>query len=358
MKLTANHVTLTRIVLLPIPVGLLLYNDRAIMWVAFVVGCALGVTDFIDGYMARRDGPTTLGALLDPTADKLFVACFFLPLTAMGLCPWWLTASIFTRELLITALRSSMALRDEKLQTSVLAKTKTIAQMGGLGVFFFIHYTPRLVMLWVNGIGAAAFALAFVYFLIKRKGKAPPYYVTSVTVLWLPVAVSLFYLEPKTAMLVLFVIMAILTVASGLDYMVGAAKVFKAEGLTSPDVTRLLWALAHGIGSMWVVAAFPAAVIPVMLSLSAELCFGGIDNIVTAEESRPPKGSFFVTGLVAFALAIMVIFFDGMKRTDPIVWMAMVLAAASIGNAVRAFASDWEVFKRADMPKNPDAADD
>ena len=79
---------------------------------------------------------------------------------------------------------------------------------------------------------------------------------------------------------------------------------------------------------------------------------------MTAEEGRTHKGSFFVTGAIALALALVVGFFDGMKNPDPIVWMAMVLAGVSILNAVRAFVADWDVFKRADMPKNPSAADD
>ena len=111
--------------------------------------------------------------------------------------------------------------------------------------------------------------LAWFLILVVTRRKAPPYYVTGVTILWVPVAIALYFLEPRTGLLVLFIIMAILTVASGLDYLVGAARVFRKDGFTVPDVTRIFWALAHGIGSMWVLAVFPATVIPLMLSLSA-----------------------------------------------------------------------------------------
>ncbi|HEY4223689.1 MAG TPA: CDP-alcohol phosphatidyltransferase family protein, partial [Myxococcota bacterium] len=75
MKITANQVTIVRILALPFPCwALTVRPPQPWMWIAFVAGVLVGATDFVDGWMARRDGPTQLGALLDPVADKLFIA--------------------------------------------------------------------------------------------------------------------------------------------------------------------------------------------------------------------------------------------------------------------------------------------
>ena len=73
MKITANMVTLTRISLMPLPCIALVYASEPIKWLCFFILVLLGMTDFVDGMLARRDGPTRLGALMDPVADKVFV---------------------------------------------------------------------------------------------------------------------------------------------------------------------------------------------------------------------------------------------------------------------------------------------
>jgi len=345
VKITANQVTLLRIFLLPIPSGFLLFADDAVMWVAFVVGALLGVTDFIDGYMARRDGPTILGGLLDPVADKLFVACILLPLVSKGDFPWWVVACVFCRELLITALRSSLALRQEKLTTSNLAKVKTVAQMGGLGVFFFLAYTPRTVALSTNIALASVFTLVALVLLVR--GKSVPFWLKGAVPMWWVVNAAMVYLDPKSAGLVIFIVMAGLTVASGVDYLLGAGRIFVQQGLRTHDLTRVAWALAHGVGSMWLIKHHPATVIPLMLSLSAELAYGGIDNILCAEKQTPPKGTFIVTTVLALLLLALTLTAYTKEHMGTLVVAASVLAAVGWLNAARAFIAEWSFFKDA-----------
>jgi len=138
MKNAANILTLARIVLMPIP-GWLLYQGAPYLFVCLAVIFVLGLTDWFDGIIARRQGPTVLGGLLDPIADKIFVAVIYLPLAERFVPEWgravipiWMTCCIFVRDFLVTSLRTSLLLRDAPMRTSQLAKLKTAAQMLGV----------------------------------------------------------------------------------------------------------------------------------------------------------------------------------------------------------------------------------
>ncbi len=143
LRLTANVVTIARILLLPLPCAFLIYGGQIGHWVAFVLYSLLGATDFVDGAMARREGPTKLGGLIDPVADKIFVASICFALVVTQIMPTWVLMAVMSREFFITALRTSVAFRDESIRTSVLAKIKTVIQMGGFGtVFLTITLAP------------------------------------------------------------------------------------------------------------------------------------------------------------------------------------------------------------------------
>src|SRR5262249_34179634 len=110
MRITANQVTFTRLVAMPF-LAILLYGGRTERLIALVIGFFVGLTDYLDGYLARKQGPTVLGGLMDPLADKVFLALVVLPFAQMGLLPWWATAALLLREFLVTALRSSFEVR-------------------------------------------------------------------------------------------------------------------------------------------------------------------------------------------------------------------------------------------------------
>src|SRR5437867_3633511 len=122
--------------------GALLYGGTGALVCALVLGTIIGCTDFIDGYLARKHGPTVLGALMDPIADKVFIAVAFLPYADRGWVPWYLVIALFLREFLVTALRSSFELRRLVLRTTYIAKVKTWVQMCGLGLLMFVLVVP------------------------------------------------------------------------------------------------------------------------------------------------------------------------------------------------------------------------
>src|SRR5262245_39814624 len=132
MRVTANQVTFTRLVAMPF-LAVLLYGGTTERLLALILGFLVGFTDYVDGYLARKQGPTVLGGLMDPIADKVFLALVILPFGQLGLMPWWAVAAVLLREFLVTALRSSFELRKRTLKTTYFAKVKTWVQM--LSVF-------------------------------------------------------------------------------------------------------------------------------------------------------------------------------------------------------------------------------
>ncbi len=97
------------------------------LWV-FVAGA---ISDFFDGHLARKYGMVTnLGKLLDPLADKILVCAAFVYLSAVGMCPFWVTVLILFREFLVTGLRQLAALRGEALAADLSGKWKTGFQLG------------------------------------------------------------------------------------------------------------------------------------------------------------------------------------------------------------------------------------
>ena len=97
----ANWLTIVRILLIPVFVTLLVYNRVVLAFSTFVLA---GVTDTLDGYIARTRGTKTrLGAFLDPLADKLLLTAAFVTLTYKfpRVLPFWLTATVLSRDLVL-----------------------------------------------------------------------------------------------------------------------------------------------------------------------------------------------------------------------------------------------------------------
>ena len=109
--------------------------------------------------LARKYGPTVLGGLLDPIADKVFIAFAYTPFAdASGhRFPWWACALMFTREFFITALRSAYEQRNLSLKTSYIAKAKTWTQMQGIGVMLLFPLVEnKQILMRIFAAGAAS----------------------------------------------------------------------------------------------------------------------------------------------------------------------------------------------------------
>jgi len=138
-----NLLTLVRIGLVPVMVAALLWPTpaaRGVAAFAFLVAC---ITDFFDGWLARRHGVTTaLGQLLDPLADKLIVAAALIMLAAVPpepRVPAWMVVVIVLRELAVTGLRGIASSSGVVVPAQELGKYKMIFQMFALEALL-LHY--------------------------------------------------------------------------------------------------------------------------------------------------------------------------------------------------------------------------
>lgn len=96
------------------------------LW-AFVVAA---ITDFLDGYLARKYNLITdFGKLMDPLADKILVCAAFIYLTYVGMCPFWVTIIIVFREFLVTGLRQIAVNKGCVIPADWCGKWKTGAQL-------------------------------------------------------------------------------------------------------------------------------------------------------------------------------------------------------------------------------------
>jgi CDP-diacylglycerol--glycerol-3-phosphate 3-phosphatidyltransferase len=120
----ANGITLVRV--LATPVMLFLILDLGPAWPSVVAWMILSSTDFLDGWVARRQGVTSSGAFLDPLADKFLVLGALCALAGNGLVSWWPVALIAVRELGISGYRSVVARRG--IPARPLGKAKTAVQ--------------------------------------------------------------------------------------------------------------------------------------------------------------------------------------------------------------------------------------
>ena len=154
MKSTIGHpntLTLFRIATIPVIVILMLYPNRLSCFVAAILFSAAAITDYFDGYIARRFGlVSNLGKVMDPVADKLLVSSAFIMLTAQGWVPAWMVCIIIGREIAVTGLRNIIAEKGEDVSASNLGKYKTGFQIAA-AIPLLIHYP--LFGLDANAIG-------------------------------------------------------------------------------------------------------------------------------------------------------------------------------------------------------------
>jgi CDP-diacylglycerol--glycerol-3-phosphate 3-phosphatidyltransferase len=131
-----NIVSTFRIVLVPVIVVLLAAQTDATSYAAAAVFVAGGMTDSLDGYLARRHGTSTAtGQWLDPLSDKLLVSAAALTLTALGRFPVWAAVIIVAREVIVSALRVVVGARGASMPASDIAKVKTWVQIVAITMY-------------------------------------------------------------------------------------------------------------------------------------------------------------------------------------------------------------------------------
>lgn len=160
----ANILTFSRILMIPLIVGsFYLPGDKA-YWIGFAIFTAAGITDFLDGYIARKYEMTSaLGKFMDPIADKLLIAAALLMMVAFHRIEGLAVIAavvILCREFAVSGLREFLADLKVSVPVSYLAKWKTTLQIIALGFLLVGEASPDIInaviigniCLWVAAI--------------------------------------------------------------------------------------------------------------------------------------------------------------------------------------------------------------
>ena len=280
-RITANTVTLLR--LLPMPLLCwLIYQQH--YWTALILGTLVGCTDFIDGYLARKHGPTVLGGLMDPIADKVFIALVYLPFAdprGSALFAAWAVALMFVREFFVTALRSAYERRHLEMKTTYLAKTKTWVQMQAIGLamlFVLLAPHPAVMRGILIGMVALPMVATAALWLFRRRFWPGAIVMGAAT---LPLIFVHQYATLEVTLGVLLTAIVAITWLSGFDYIRLGIAQLRGHRLDEADTIRLIGAVALPCLLFAVLALTPAWSWPLAAILALELAIGGLDNLLS-----------------------------------------------------------------------------
>ena len=157
-----NILTYGRIAAVPVVAGLLLMGGNGARWTALGIYVVAAITDFLDGYLARRwQQQSSLGRMLDPIADKVLVAVVLLVLCADDILRGghiWAAVIILSREVLVSGLREYLGELQVSVPVTQIAKWKTTVQLVAIGFLIagpagdtVLPYTTQMGigMLWI-----------------------------------------------------------------------------------------------------------------------------------------------------------------------------------------------------------------
>ena len=133
----ANRLTLSRLLLTVVFVAALNSSWHCGRTLALIMFLLAGISDFVDGEIARRYGfVTDFGKLMDPLVDKIMVAAAFISLVPLKAVPAWAATTVVARDFLITGLRMMATAKGRVLPAEMLGKQKTSWQV--VTVIFFL----------------------------------------------------------------------------------------------------------------------------------------------------------------------------------------------------------------------------
>jgi cardiolipin synthase (CMP-forming) len=163
-----NFITLARVLSVPVIFWLLVNSHSRI---AFFVFLCAGISDAVDGYLAKRFNWTTeLGAYLDPLADKLLIVSIYIALGVSGEIPLWLVIAVVSRDILIllAVLLSWLMDRPVHIKPLTVSKINTAAQiilaatvLADEGFTLGLD-TTRLVLVWITGASTVLSLAAYI----------------------------------------------------------------------------------------------------------------------------------------------------------------------------------------------------
>ena len=186
----ANLLGIARIAATPVVIVLMLVGSPGTGIGAFVLFALAALTDFLDGWVARRRGEVSpLGVFMDLTADKVLVSGVLVAMVEVGLLPTWMVATILVRELVIAGVRQMAAAGNVVIAARALGKAKTLTTLVGMALLLLAFDATTGGPVAATGAGPAIEVVGY----------------------WMMVAAT------------------VLTVVSGWDYLRGALPLLRGE---------------------------------------------------------------------------------------------------------------------------------
>jgi len=144
----ANKITITRIVLIPVFILVLVLDFKNNYYIAAIIFLLLSLSDLLDGYIARKNNEVSkIGSLLDPLADKLLIAAALIFLIGRGVDAW-MAYIIIAREFIITGFRMLALMQNKVISAKFSGKLKMIFQVIAiLAVILMIPYSYILMLI-------------------------------------------------------------------------------------------------------------------------------------------------------------------------------------------------------------------
>ncbi|MEI8126607.1 MAG: CDP-alcohol phosphatidyltransferase family protein [Actinomycetota bacterium] len=156
----SNLVTIGRLALIPLYIWLAVWT-RHRAEAAWLLA-ALGATDWVDGYLARKFNQVSeLGKILDPVADRILVMSCVVTIAYVGAVPWWFALATLSREVLVSGLTIALALLGAaRIDVLYWGKVSTFSLMAAYPLFLLTWPQGGLPMaVWQSGIRIATWAI-------------------------------------------------------------------------------------------------------------------------------------------------------------------------------------------------------
>ncbi|OGX09075.1 MAG: CDP-diacylglycerol--glycerol-3-phosphate 3-phosphatidyltransferase [Omnitrophica WOR_2 bacterium GWA2_47_8] len=163
MKNLPNILTVLRMILALVFVVLMTQRGLTAMILAAVVFLIASLTDFYDGYLAKKKNLiSNFGAIMDPIADKFLILIAFFIFVQMRIIPGWMFLLIFLREVLVTASRLKALRKGRVLSAEKAGKWKTVSQIAVIYLIllfivlretnYFLSWSDQILQGWSWGI--------------------------------------------------------------------------------------------------------------------------------------------------------------------------------------------------------------
>jgi len=164
MKNLPNIICVIRIILIVPILILTLSSNSANNQIALILFLVAAISDFLDGYIARKyNFVTNLGKLLDPIADKLLVLSIFIAFLTKNQLSIVFILIVLARELTITGLRSMAAAEGVVIQASIFGKLKTITQMSLIILLYLNNIASQEILVYTSNIFVVIVAILTIF---------------------------------------------------------------------------------------------------------------------------------------------------------------------------------------------------